>query len=108
MTIKLPKPIGDYFSIDRARSGDITRCFAENAIVKDESLTYQGLAAIKQWKMDSSKKYNYTSEPFSFEEKAGKSIVTSKLTGNFPGSPVNLNYIFSLEDGKITTLEITI
>ena len=108
MTMQLPKPIDDYFNTDRARSGDITPCFTDNAIVKDESHTYQGLAAIKQWKMDSSKKYRYTSEPFNLEEKAGKTIVTSKLTGNFPGSPVNLNYIFSLEGDKIASLEITL
>jgi len=29
------------------------------------------------------------------------------VTGNFPGSPVDLRYSFALEQGKIASLEIT-
>lgn len=108
MTIKLPTPISDYFTADRLDSEAVAMCFTDDAFVKDESHSYQGRAAIKQWKTDSSKKFSYVSEPFCLEEKAGKTIVTSKLTGNFPGSPVNLNYIFSLAGDKIASLEITL
>jgi len=33
-------------------------------------------------------------------------VVTSRLTGNFPGSPVDLRYFFRLEGDKIASLEI--
>ena len=33
-------------------------------------------------------------------------VVTSRLNGNFPGSPVNLRFFFRLERGKIALLEI--
>jgi hypothetical protein len=33
-------------------------------------------------------------------------IVTSRLTGNFPGSPVNLRFFFRLEGDQIESLEI--
>jgi hypothetical protein len=102
----LPKPIAAYFSADRADSEAVARCFTDNAVVKDEGHTYNGLAAIKQWKADSSKKYTYTSEPVACEDKDGKIIVTSRLTGNFPGSPVNLRFFFGLEDNQIASLEI--
>ncbi|WP_213998210.1 nuclear transport factor 2 family protein [Arsukibacterium sp.] len=108
MNINLPKPIGDYFSADRADSEAVANCFTDNAIVKDENHTYRGRAAIKQWKIDSSKKFSYSVEPFCLVEKAGKTIVSSKVTGNFPGSPLNLNYIFSLEGDRIAMLEITL
>ena len=106
MSINLPKPIDAYFAADRDDSEAIARCFTDNAIVKDEGHTYNGLAAIKQWKTDSSNKYTYTSEPFASEEKDGKTIVTSRVTGNFPGSPVELRYLFGLVDNKIASLEI--
>jgi len=32
--------------------------------------------------------------------------VTSHLVGDFPGSPMNLRYRFTLERGKIASLEI--
>jgi len=106
MSINLPKPIDTYFAADQGDSEAFVRCFTNNAVVKDEGNTYNGLAAIKQWKTDSSQKYTYTSEPFACEEKDGKTIVTSRLTGNFPGSPVDLRYFFGLEGEKIAFLEI--
>jgi hypothetical protein len=33
-------------------------------------------------------------------------IVATKLSGDFPGSPVTLDFVFQLEDGKISSLEI--
>lgn len=106
MSLNLPKPIAAYFTADRGDSAAIARCFTDNAVVKDEGHTYNGLAAIKQWKLDSSKKYTYTSEPFTSQEKDGKTIVTSHLTGNFPGSPVDLRFCFGLDGNKIASLEI--
>lgn len=106
MSLNLPKPIADYFAADLGDSAAIARCFTENAIVKDEGHTYNGLAAIRQWKTDSSMKYTYTSEPFACEEKDGKTIVTSRLTGNFPGSPVDLRFFFRVEGTSIASLEI--
>jgi hypothetical protein len=38
--------------------------------------------------------------------KDGKLVVTSRLTGNFPGSPVNLRFFFGLEGDKIASMEI--
>jgi hypothetical protein len=108
MSINLPKPVDAYFAADRGDSEAFAQCFAENAVVKDEGHTYQGLSAIKQWKAETSKKYIYTSEPFACEDKDGTTIVTSRVTGNFPGSPVDLHYFFSLEGDKIVSLEITL
>jgi len=54
-----------------------------------------------------SAKYVYTSQPLALEQKDGRYIVTSRLTGNFPGSPVDLRFAFCLERGKIAYLEIT-
>ncbi len=106
MSLNLPKPIAAYFTADLGDSTAVAQCFTDNAVVKDEGHTYNGLSAIKQWKSASSKKYTYTSEPFASEEKDGKTIVTSRLTGNFPGSPVDLRYFFGLEGDKIASLEI--
>lgn len=102
----LPQPIAAYFTADKSDGEAVSQCFTENAIVKDEEQIYKGRAAIKQWKTDSSTKYEYTSEPFACEEKDGKTVVTSHVVGNFPGSPVDLRYFFKLEGNKIALLEI--
>ena len=57
-------------------------------------------------KTDASAKYEYTCEPIACEEKEGKTVVTSHLVGNFPGSPVDLRFFFELQDDKIAALEI--
>ena len=106
MTLDLPKPIAGYFAADRDNGEAVSQCFTENAVVKDEGHAYHGCAAIRQWKADVSTKYQYTSEPLACEQKDGKVVVTSRLTGNFPGSPVNLRFFFELEGDKIASLEI--
>jgi len=107
MTLELPKPIAAYFTADKQDSEAVAQCFTDNAVVKDEGHTYHGRAAIKQWKADASSKYQYTSEPFACEQKDGTFVVTSRLTGNFPGSPVSLRFFFGLDGDRIASLEIT-
>src|ERR1700682_5951465 len=105
-SLDLPKPITAYFTAAKDDSEAISQCFTENAVVKDEGKTYKGRAAIKQWKTTSSTKYEYTIKPFACEQKNGTTVVTGRLTGNFPGSPVNLRFFFGLEGDKIASLEI--
>jgi len=106
MSIDLPKPIANYFSADKVGGEAFARCFAPDAVVKDEGHTYHGLNEIKRWKAQVSTKFAYTSEPVASETKDATTIVTSRLTGNFPGSPVDLRYFFRLEGDKIASLEI--
>jgi SnoaL-like domain len=105
--VTLPDPIATYFAADRRDSEAIARCFTPDAVVKDDGHTYTGIMAIKQWKAATADKYTYTSEPFALERRDGMAIVTSRLTGNFPGSPVDLRFFFRLERGRIASLEIT-
>ena len=106
MTLDLPKHIAAYFTADKGDTEAFYQCFTEEAIVKDEGHTDRGRSAIRLWKAEASTKYQYTSEPFACEQKDGKIIVTSRVTGNFPGSPVNLRFFFGLEGEKIASLEI--
>src|ERR1700737_2122930 len=78
MTLELPKPVVAYFTADRADSEGLSRCFTENAVVKDEGHTYAGRAAIRKWKADASAKYRYTSEPFACEQKEGKKAAATR------------------------------
>jgi hypothetical protein len=105
-SLNLPRPLAAYFAADRGDGEAVSQCFTDNAVVKDEGHTHRGRAAIKAWKTDASAKYEYTSEPFACEEKDGKTVVTSHLVGNFPGSPVDLRFFFKVKGDKIASLEI--
>jgi hypothetical protein len=102
----LPEPIAAYFAADRLDGDAVARCFARDAIVKDEGQTHVGLAAIRRWKDGTSARFSYRSEPFAWEQNDGITVVTSRLTGDFPGSPVDLRFLFQLAHGKIASLEI--
>jgi hypothetical protein len=107
MVVNLPRPIAIY--VEAENRGDLEalgRCFTANAVVRDEGQTIEGLAAIKEWKAETKRKYQHTIEPVKFEQKEGKSVVTNRLSGNFPGSPIELEFVFTLEGDKIVSLEI--
>src|SRR5437879_11835136 len=91
-SLNLPKLIAAYFTADKGDGDSVSRCFTEDAVVKDEVHTHRGRAAIKTWKTDASAKYAYTSRPIVWEEKDGKTSVTRRLVGHFPGSPSVLRF----------------
>jgi SnoaL-like domain len=107
MDVNLPVPIAIYLAAENQGHTDIVaECFSENAVVRDEGQAIEGLAAIKQWLGETKSKYQHTIEPLAFAEKDGKTIVTNRLTGNFPGSPIELEFVFTLDRDKIASLEI--
>jgi hypothetical protein len=108
MSITLPQPIAAYFAADSTERAGVAECFTEAAIVKDEGTTHVGRDAIGKWKTNSSTKYTYVSAPFAVAQDGDRTIVTSRVTGNFPGSPVDLRYGFVLEGDKIAQLEIVL
>lgn len=107
MKPELPTVIEQYFSADKKGNATaLSECFADGAVVVDEGNTYTGREAIRQWMANASTQYSYTVEPFSVTEEGERTIVTSRLVGNFPGSPVDLRYLFLLRGDKIAELEI--
>jgi hypothetical protein len=107
MTVALPEPIELYFSSENARDVAATdRCFAANATVRDEGKTMTGLAAIKEWRMDAAKKYQHTVVPLAVATREGKVVVSGKLSGTFPGSPITLDHTFELAGDRIVSLVI--
>ncbi len=106
MPFSLPRLIADYFAADAKDSAAIASCFTADATVIDEKQTHQGSEAIGRWKSEAAAKYVYTSEPIALDEEAGKVVVIARLTGNFPRSPADLRYAFTLSDDAIARLEI--
>lgn len=109
MTVKLPKPIEDYFAADKTGSPDaIAATFTENGTVTDKGKIHKGRDAIRAWMADEAQQYSYTVEPFLIINDNGKTQVTAHAVGDFPGSPVDLRFIFALSGDKVTELEITV
>ncbi len=105
--IDLPSPIAAYFAADTSDAHAVARCFSESAVVIDERREHRGRPAITRWKDEATAKYHYTSEPLAVDVSGAEVIVTARVSGDFPGSPVDLRYRFTLEGATIARLEIT-
>lgn len=110
MTIKMPPSIEAYFTVDRDGGPDeLPTVFTENAVIRDAGETVVGHAAIRQWKIEYTQKYGVPkAEPFLMTTENGKTQVTAHVSGTFPGSPIDLRYLFVLKGDKIADLEITV
>jgi ketosteroid isomerase-like protein len=106
--VKLPTIIAEYFAAANEDDADhVAACFADDAVVHDEGRNIRGSSAVRAWAKETRRKYRYHAEIVRIEEKtAGRTIVTAHLTGDFPGSPIDLRYRFKYADSKIIALEI--
>jgi hypothetical protein len=106
-TSKLDAPIKSYIEAANAHDVDaVARCFADDAVVTDEGRDRRGAAAIRDWADEVSRKYRPTVELLSAVAVSGRTVVTGRVSGDFPGSPVDLRYEFTVDGEKITRLEI--
>jgi hypothetical protein len=105
--MKLPKVISDYFEADHVPDGSApVHLFTPNATVTDEGRTHVGTAAIATWWRNAKREYRHTAEPFEQIDRDGVIEVRAKVTGQFPGSPANLTFVFALDSTLIASLKI--
>lgn len=107
MNIQLTEPVRSFFLLSNgAATSLVTQCFSEDAIVRDEGKLHEGWSAIQTWIEETRDKYQYTAEPQRVEQENEKTLVTTNVIGNFPGSPILLKYVFQIKDKKIKSLEV--
>ena len=106
--IKLPAVIKKY--VDASNQHDvksILACFSDDAVVYDEGETLHGKKAIEGWIAKTIAKYKFQFKALSIkEDKVDVVIVTVEVSGTFDGSPVTLDYHFTIESDKIRSLTI--
>ena len=100
----LPAAVAAYFTAKDAAT--LTTAFAEDAVVQDEGRQMRGHDAIIAWKAETTAKYQPRFAPLAAAECDGKIVVTCEVSGNFPGSPIKLDFAFTLRGERIAALEI--
>ena len=107
MSLSLPPSISLYIAAaNRSATEGVAECFTGDAIVRDEGNTMRGVEAIQVWMAETTRKYHHTIEPLSIRQEGAVAVVTNRLTGLFPGSPIEVQFRFVLDAGKIARLEI--
>lgn len=106
--MNLPKVIADLVKAqDDFDSVAYANCFAETAVVFDEGHTHTGKKEIEKWIAKSNENYKSLMKPVEYEEKGSGAILTSEVSGTFPGSPAILQFHFEIAGGLIRSLKIT-
>lgn len=109
MSLDLPAPLPAYFAAKNAREIEaMLACFAEDAIVRDESKDLRGHHAVRAWMTETTRKYGVKIDPKDIEKSDETTTVAALVSGDFPGSPVTLRYRFKIAGSKITRLEIAV
>jgi hypothetical protein len=104
---ELPRIIAAFVSAKNGFDSQMfVECFTAEAIVYDEGQELQGHAAIKKWIENSNAKYQDTISAIDLVEQEGETVLTANVAGNFPGSPVSLDFHFRILDGRISRLQI--
>jgi ketosteroid isomerase-like protein len=107
MALDLPEPVAEYLAAEKAKDADaLSCCFTEDGTVHDEGRDYRGRDSIRHWKQGVDTKYRYILRTVNAQTHGDKVTVRARLTGEFPGSPVELDHIFTLSNDKIASLEI--
>jgi hypothetical protein len=84
----------------------ILACFSDTATVRDENETLHGKEAIKGWSVKTIDKYNFRFESLTMRQDEDETILVVSVSGTSPGSPITLDYQFTIADGKISSLSI--
>ena len=107
MTAKLPRVLADYFAATNAHDvGAMIAAFTEDATVHDEGRDHVGVSAIRAWMKETIEKYDYKVEPIESSRNGSSAVVLVSLRGTFPGSPIALQYTFTLSGERVARLEI--
>ena len=105
--MNLPPVIPKY--IDASNAHDvrvIVDCFADEAVVRDENATRHGKIDIRRWATETIEKYKFKFKPLRADERGAETILSVEVSGSFPGSPVTLEYQFTIANDKIQSLTI--
>jgi ketosteroid isomerase-like protein len=107
MALDVPEAVAEYLAAEEAKDADaLTSCFTEDGTVHDEGQDYHGRGSIRQWKQAANAKYRYVLQTVNVQTHGVLVTVRARLTGDFPGSPVEVDHIFRLSSDKIASLEI--
>ena len=107
MLLDLDRPILTYFEATNAHQADaVAALFTADGLVHDESADHRGREAIRDWAEGTYEKYGVALAPLAVREDGDAMVVTSDVSGTFPGSPIRLAFRFVTDGERIRELRI--
>lgn len=107
MSVQLPPSVSIFFAVSNGDDvSGLRRCLAADAVVHDEGGVHRGYQAIQAWLQDAQRKYQYRVEPLEASSGGERLTVLTRLSGNFPGSPLKVTHVFQMAGTAIQSVEI--
>lgn len=104
----LPKPLATLVKAQNQQDATAyAAVFAADAAVHDEGKDHHGRASIEKWIDAANKEYQATMEVLDYSGTETEGVMTTKVSGTFDGSPVQLKYHLSMINGEIVSLRIS-
>ena len=105
--MNLPPVIQSYIAASNAHDvKGILDCFTDDALVRDENAMRHGKIEIGRWATETIQKYKFQFKPLSADKRGDETILSVEVSGSFPGSPITLDYHFTIANDKIQSLII--
>ncbi|MBH0236611.1 nuclear transport factor 2 family protein [Methylobrevis albus] len=103
----LPDPIRRYVEANSILDADaMLAAFAPDAVVGDEARRHVGHDEIRAWIDEATIANQAVVTPTESRQDGDVTLMTGRVEGTFPGSPVTLTFRFTLRGDAITGLEI--
>ena len=108
MSLNVPAPVAGYLAAEKMKDAErLARCFADDGVVHDEGGEHRGIDAIRAWKQEADQKYQFVVEPLDASTQGNDVSVRSRVSGTFPGSPITLDFRFTVAGEQIRRLAIS-
>ena len=99
--------ITDFVRVMNTRNEQtLAALFAEHAVVRDGGLEYRGPAEIKYWIQNAFEKDALNLEVINVSGQGEVWFFEALVSGSFEGSPVHLEHRLTIQNGKISNLDI--
>lgn len=106
--MNLPKVISELVTAQNEFDSTLyANCFTETAVVHDEGKVHTGRTEIEHWIADSNEKYRSTMKPLDYQQNGTSGVLSTEVSGTFPGSPLTLKFHFEIVDELIQSLKVT-
>ena len=100
--------IAAYFAANNTGDGQAVAAtfVADGEVSDDRNRTHKGRAAIAEWVAETIGVHQMKFEALTHERDGDGHLVTARVSGNFPGSPLDYSYRFRVDSEGIRTLDI--
>ena len=105
--VAAPPALASFVKASNERDTEsVAACFTKEAVVYDQGEILRGAEEIRHWIADGFKKYEYVIAPTKVKNASKDVILTTVVTGSFPGGKATLDFYCRMDGDKIAVMVV--